>query len=129
MHGSMRVQVRKSTVARPTKARPKVKPNSFSVGLRPAAFFFPPYLSLSLSALSLSSFPFNSSNLLFSLFQVEVVPVFTIFSFSIGKSEERGQSKNESRVELIDNSVVNIRWMDERDEWVTLLRDSYATER
>lgn len=52
MHGSMRVQVRKSTVARPTKARPKVKPNSFSVGLRPAAFFFPPYLSLSLSALS-----------------------------------------------------------------------------
>lgn len=46
MHGSMRVQVRKSTVARPTKARPKVKPNSFSVGLRPAAFFFPPYLSL-----------------------------------------------------------------------------------
>lgn len=122
----MRVQVRKSTVARPTKARPKVKPNSFSVGLRPAAFFFPPYLSLSLLYLL---FSFQLLHLLFSLFQVEVVPVFTIFSFSIGKSEERGQSKNESRVELIDNSVVNIRWMDERDEWVTLLRDSYATER
>lgn len=126
MHGSIRVQVRKSTVARPTKARPKVKPNSFSVGLRPAAFFFPPYLSLSLLYLL---FSFQLLHLLFSLFQVEVVPVFTIFSFSIGKSEERGQSKNESRVELIDNSVVNIRWMDERDEWVTLLRDSYATER
>lgn len=126
MHGSMRVQVRKSTVARPTKARPKVKPNSFSVGLRPAAFFFPPYLSLSLLYLL---FSFQLLHLLFSLFQVEVVPVFTIFSFSIGKSEERDQSKNESRVELIDNSVVNIRWMDERDEWVTLLRDSYATER
>lgn len=126
MHGSMRVQVRKSTVARPTKARPKVKPNSFSVGLRPAAFFFPPYLSLSLLYLL---FSFQLLHLLFSLFQVEVVPVFTILSFSIGKSEERGQSKNESRVELIDNSVVNIRWMDERDEWVTLLRDSYATER
>lgn len=122
----MRVQVRKSTVARPTKARPKVKPNSFSVGLRPAAFFFPPYLSLSLLYLL---FSFQLLHLLFSLFQVEVVPVFTIFSFSIGKSEERDQSKNESRVELIDNSVVNIRWMDERDEWVTLLRDSYATER
>lgn len=126
MHGSIRVQVRKSTVARPTKARPKVKPNSFSVGLRPAAFFFPPYLSLSLLYLL---FSFQLLHLLFSLFQVEVVPVFTIFSFSIGKSEERDQSKNESRVELIDNSVVNIRWMDERDEWVTLLRDSYATER
>lgn len=52
MHGSMRVQVRKSTVARPTKARPKVKPNSFSVGLRPAAFFSP-LISLSLSQLYL----------------------------------------------------------------------------
>lgn len=56
MHGSMRVQVRKSTVARPTKARPKVKPNSFSVGLRPAAFFSP-LISLSLSLSFISSFP------------------------------------------------------------------------
>lgn len=54
MHGSMRVQVRKSTVARPTKARPKVKPNSFSVGLRPAAFFS---LLISLSLSFISSFP------------------------------------------------------------------------
>lgn len=38
MHASMRVQVRKSTVVQPMKARSKVKPNSFSVGLRSVVF-------------------------------------------------------------------------------------------
>lgn len=100
MHGSMRVQVRKSTVARPTKARPKVKPNSFSVGLRPAAFFSP-LISLSLSALS----PLFL-HLLFSLRRLVIVAIFTIFFFRIleNRKERVGSRKGVSpKTKVADN--------------------------
>lgn len=133
MHGSMRVQVRKSTVARPTKARPKVKPNSFSVGLRPAAFFSP-LISLSLSLSFISSFPPLIIFVTSSRYRRYFYHFFFRIKSKIEKSELDGGKgsvqKRKSRITSCRDRQFGCKCRD--GLMVTngnVLRDSYVTQR